>query len=130
MQVKQFHLRSVQVENMQQAPMVRGQQMYRMRGAVSMEERKKRLGQYYSVRWKHDALQTASRKIVMDYRQAATGSRILSISQELPAGENSGLVEFSVAGESYRTHGRVLSWRIRLLSGKEVIEEKRSYLWR
>lgn len=130
MQVKQFHLRSVQVENMQQAPMVRAQQMYRMRGAITMEERKKRLGQYYSVRWKHDALHATSRKIVMDYRQAATGSTILSMSQELPAGENSGLVEFSVAGESYRTKGRVLAWRIRMFSGKELIEEKRSYLWR
>lgn len=129
-QVKQFHLRSTQVENMQQAPMVRGQQMYRMRGAVSMEQREKRLGQYYSVRWKHEGSGATSRKIVMDYRQAATGSKILSMSQELPAGEKSGLVEFSVAGESYRIEGRVLAWRIRLLSGKEVIEEKRSYLWR
>ncbi|MGB1874825.1 MAG: hypothetical protein ACPH5P_03160 [Akkermansiaceae bacterium] len=130
MQVRQFHLRSIQVESMQRAPMIRGEQMYRMRGEVSIEERNKCLGQYYSVKWKHEGSRGASRKILMDYRQAATGSKILSMSRELPADANSGLVEFSVAGESYRTRGRVLAWRIRLLSDKEVIEEKRSYLWR
>ena len=44
MEVKQFHLRSIDVESMQQAPMVRGEQMHRMRGAVTIEERSQRLG--------------------------------------------------------------------------------------
>ena len=130
MQVKQYHLRSIDVVNMKQAPMVRGEQMYRMRGAVSREERSHRLGQYYSVRWKKDSNAGAAVKIVMDYQQAATGSKVLSMWQELPAAETNGLTEFSVSGESYRTGGRVLAWRIRMISGDSVLSEKRSYMWK
>ena len=130
MEVRQFHLKSVEVEGLKQAPMVRGEQMYRLRGAVSMEERRQRLGQYYTVSWKNDGSHAGAMKIVMDYQQAATGSEILSKSRDLPAGQASGRLEFKVSGEDYRTGGRVLAWRIRMLSGNKIITEKRSYLWK
>jgi len=130
MEVKQFHLRSVDVESMQQAPMVRGEQMHRMHGAVTFEERSQRLGQYYSVSWKNDGSTTVPLKIVMDYQQSATGAKVLTMSKDLPGGEEAGRVEFIVSGESYRTNGRVLAWRIRMMSGSKVISEKRSYMWR
>ena len=110
--------------------MVRGEQMHRMRGAVTIEERSQRLGQYYSVSWKNDGSTTGPLKIVMDYQQSATGSKVLTMSKDLPAGEAAGRVEFIVSGESYRTNGRVLAWRIRMMSGSKVISEKRSYMWR
>jgi len=130
MEVKQFHLRSIDMESMQQAPMVRGEQMHRMRGAVTIEERSQRLGQYYSVSWKNDGSATGPLKILMDYQQSATGSKVLTMSKDLPAGEEAGRVEFIISGESYRTNGRVLAWRIRMMSGSKVISEKRSYMWR
>ncbi|MGB1260144.1 MAG: hypothetical protein ACPG6P_08900, partial [Akkermansiaceae bacterium] len=68
--------------------------------------------------------------VVMDYQQAATGSKVLRKTHNLPAATPSGKVEFHVTGENYRTQGRVLSWRVRLMQGKKVLSEKRSYLWR
>jgi len=130
MEVRQFHLKSVEPENFKKAPMVRGEQMYRLRGAVSVAERRQLLGQYYSVNWKNDSSHAGPLKIVMNYQQAATGSEILHMSRDLPAGQSSGRVEFQVVGESYRVGGRVLAWRIRMLSGDKVIMEKRSYLWK
>jgi hypothetical protein len=130
MQVKQYHLRSIDTVDMKQAPMVRGEQMYRMRGAVSKEERSQRLGQYYSVRWENSNEAQGPLKIIMNYNQAATGSKVLTMSQDLPAEETSGLVEFSISGEAYRTGGRVLAWRIRMMSGNDVLSEKRSYMWK
>ena len=130
MQGKQYHLRSIETVNMKQAPMVRAEQMYRMRGAVSREERSQRLGQYYSVRWSNNDNAQGPLTIIMDYQQAATGSKVLTMSHDLPATETNGLVEFSVSGESYRTGGRVLAWRIRMMSGDEMLSEKRSYMWR
>lgn len=109
--------------------MVRGEQMYRLRGAVSLEEREARFGQYYTVAWKNDVA-AGSTRIVMDYQQTATGSKTLRMSRDLPAGQASGRVEFKVTGESYRTGGRVLAWRIRMVRAGKVIAEKRSYLWR
>ena len=76
MQVKQYHLRSIDTVDMKQAPMVRGEQMYRMRGAVSKEERSQRLGQYYSVRWENSNEAQGPLKIIMNYNQAATGSKV------------------------------------------------------
>lgn len=130
MQVKQYHLRSIDTVDMKQAPMVRGEQMYRMRGAVSKEERSQRLGQYYSVCWENSNEAQGPLKIIMNYNQAATGSKVLTMSQDLPAEETSGLVEFSISGEAYRTGGRVLAWRIRMMSGNDVLSEKRSYMWK
>jgi hypothetical protein len=110
--------------------MVRGEQMYRLRGAVTMEERLLRLGHYYTINWENDGSHAGPLKIVMDYQQAATGSEIVQMSRDLPAGQSSGRVEFQIVGESYRMGGRVLAWRIRMLSGNKVITEKRSYLWK
>lgn len=110
--------------------MVRGEQMYRLRGAVTMEERKARLGQYFTVHWKNDQSGSQPLKVVMDYYQAATGSRLKQMSRELPAGQTEGRIEFRVAGEDYRVGGRVLAWRVRLLRAGKVIAEQHSYLWK
>ncbi len=96
-----------------------------------MEERRQRLGQYYTVRWKNDQPELGGRlKVVMDYQQSATGSKVLQMHRDLPSGETSGKVEFKVSGEAYRVGGRVLAWRIRLMRGRKVLAEKHSYLWR
>ncbi|MBT8036756.1 MAG: hypothetical protein KJO21_04345 [Verrucomicrobiae bacterium] len=129
LEVRQFHLRDIKLAG-KEAQMVRGEQMYRLRGAITMEERQHRLGQYYTVNWKNDHMGQGEMKVVMDYQQAATGSKVLRMSRDLPADKVSGRVEFHVTGESYRAGGRVLAWRIRLLRGDQVVEEKRSYLWR
>ena len=110
--------------------MVRGEQMFRLRGAVSMQERMHRLGQYYTVSWKNDRPDEGAMRVVMDYQQAATGSKTLHMHRDLPAGKSSGRVEFKVAGEAYRVGGRVLAWRVKLLRGGTVVDEKHSYLWR
>jgi hypothetical protein len=130
LEVRQFHLRTTEVESMKEAAMVRGEQMYLMRGAVSNQERRERLGQYYTVNWENGGKYAEPLKIVMEYQQAATGSEVLSMSKDLPVGEQSGVVEFSVAGESYRTRGRVLAWRVQMFSAGKVVAEKRSYLWK
>jgi hypothetical protein len=127
--VRQFHLSQIQPAG-KEAQMVRGEQLYRLRGAVTMEELQHRLGQYYTVSWKNDHMAQGGMKVVMDYQQAATGSKVLRMSRDLPVDESSGRIEFQVTGESYRIGGRVLAWRIRLQRGDQVVAEKRSYLWR
>ena len=110
--------------------MVRGEQQYRLRGAVTQLERSAKIGQYYTVKWINRGGAPAPLYIVMDYQQAASGAKKLQIQQSLDANEPCGDVEFRINGENYRRNGEVVSWRIRLMSGKRVIDEKRSYLWR
>lgn len=128
LQVRQFHLRDTGPADRKKAQMVRGEQMYRLRGAVTMEERRGRLGDYYTVTWR--ALGAQPTRVVMDFQQAATGAEIHRMHSDLPAGAAEGKVEFKVAGDDYNTGGRVLAWRIRLMQGGSVLAEKRSYLWR
>ncbi len=128
LKVRQFHLRSTELAD--DAQMVRGEQAYRLRGAVTMEERKSRLGQYYTVSWKNDRPSGGPMKVVMDYQQATSGSDVHQMKRDLPSGESEGRVEFKVIGNPYLVGGRVLAWRIRLLRDGEIIADKRSYLWR
>ena len=129
LKVRQFHLRSTELAD-DDAQMVRGEQAYRLRGAVTMEERKSRLGQYYTVSWKDESRSGGPMKVVMDYQQATTGSSVHQMKRDLPSGELAGRVEFEITGNAYLEGGRVLAWRIRLLREGEIIAEKRSYLWR
>lgn len=127
LKVRQFHLRNIEPAD-EDAQMVRGEQLYRLKGAVTLEERKERLGNYYTVTWR--AMGAQPTRLVMDYQQAATGSKVLRMSRDLPLKKSGGKVEFKVTGDAYNHGGRVLAWRIRLLRGDHVLAEKRSYLWR
>ena len=67
-------------------------------------------------------------RIVFEYRQAVSGSKVLTMVQERP-GTAKGSVEFHVTGDAYLKGGRVLAWRMRLYRGGDLVDTKRSYLW-
>jgi len=127
--VRQFHLRDTKPAD-DSAAMIRGEQLYRLRGAVTKVERTNRLGDYYTVYWNHLGPEVSDAKIIFDYQQATTASKVLTRSLPIPAGKDSGSVEFRITGEAYQQGGNVLAWRARLIQGGKVIAVKRSYLWR
>lgn len=129
LKVGHFHLKDVNPIK-DDAEMTRGEQLYRLRGAVTLKERESRLGHYYTVSWINDRPGTGPIRVVMNYQQAGTGSRILQLKNDLPRDDPSGKLEFLISGEAYRTGGRVLAWQIQLIRSSEVIAEERSYLWR
>ena len=129
--VRQFHLKSTQVSG-DNAQMVRGEQQYRLRGALTRAQRRERLGQYYTIEWNTGSLVNGAQPthIVMDYQQANSGSEKKRIQRQLQAGEYKGKTEFQIIGKNYHRYGRLLAWRVRLMSNSEVLAEKQSYLWR
>lgn len=110
-------------------PMMRAEQQRLLRGAVSLDQRRDRMGQYYTVRW--DVRQqpvSEPLRVVFSYRQASTGSKILT--QAHSAGElKKGLCEFKVAGADYHKGGRVLSWKVQVFAGSKKLVSEQSYLW-
>ena len=124
--IKQFTLRD-QENSVADDPMVQNEKLRRLHGAVSIEERKQRLGQYYTVLWNADA--AAEKEIVFRYQQGASGSRIKEMHRTLPTGSSSGKEEFSIIGDNYLKNGRVLAWKIDLTANGETITSKQSYLW-
>jgi hypothetical protein len=127
--VKQFHVRD-QVRNSNDEPMVRMEKARRLHGAVSMAERRQRLGQYYTLLW-HDPAGAGHGpvEVVFQYQQGATASRIKHMTRQFPASSGEGVAEFAVIGDQYFKGGRVLAWKATLRRGGRELATRQSYLW-
>lgn len=112
--------------------MTRMEMQRRLRGAVSMEQRRQRLGQYYTILWHIPAAQDTgeSIRVVFEYQQASTASKILKSEKSFAPHTLKGQTEFSIIGENFFKRGRVLAWQISLYQGQTLIDSKRSYLWK
>ncbi len=122
-----MHLREIDPST-DDDPMVRGERMRRLHGAVGVREQVERLGYYYSVFWRDESA-PGPVEVVFEYRQGATGSRVRRMSQVFPAEETAGKAEFSITGEVYQKGGKVLAWRCRLLREGREVASRHSYLW-
>lgn len=102
----------------------------RLHGAVSMEERRQRLGQYYTILWSDPAgVGRGEVEVRFEYQQGATGSRIKRVVRRFPAAKSGGTFEFAVTGDNYFQGGRVLAWKTTLLRGTSELATRQSYLW-
>ena len=128
--VKQFVLRDQERET-DEDPMVRMEKSRRLHGAVSMTERRQRLGQYYTLVW-HDPEGAGKGAVeaVFEYQQGATASRVKRMTKTFPANESSGIAEFAVIGDDYFTGGKVLAWRASVRRDGKELASRQSYLWR
>lgn len=124
--VKTHTLRDQDV-NKADDPMVRHEKLRRLYGAVSMEERRQRLGQYYTVIWNLPEAADSKREILFQYQQGKTGSLVKTMKRSL--GGNSGKEEFKIIGDDFFDNGRILAWKISLIAGGETIASEQSYLW-
>jgi hypothetical protein len=128
--VKQFQLRD-QERRMGDEPMVRMEKARHLRGAVSMEERGKRLGQYYTLVWSDPAgVKQGPVDVGFQYRQGASASRVKRMTKQFPTFAGQGKAEFAVVGDDYLKNGRVLAWQATVSRGGRELAVKRSYLWK
>jgi hypothetical protein len=128
--VKQFVLRDQERETYED-PMVRMEKARRLHGAVSMAERKQRLGQYYTMVWHDpDGAGKGPVEVIFEYQQGATASRVKRMTKSFPATDASGVAEFAVIGDDYFTGGKVLAWRASVRRDGRELASRQSYLWR
>ncbi len=129
LQVKQFHLRTDTVISNDE-PMIRMEVQRRLHGAITQEERRQRLGQYYTLTW-HDPAGAGKGEVevVFEYQQGATASLVKRLGKKFPSADSSGSVEFAVIGDDYFTQGKVLTWKASLLRDKRTLSTRQSYLW-
>ena len=127
--VKQFQLRDQQRVKTEE-PMVRMEKERHFHGAISMSERRARLGQYYTLIWQDKAgAGQGEVELVFQYQQGATASRVKQMSRKFPATDTKGSAEFAVIGNDYLQGGKVLAWKASLFRGKREISSRKSYLW-
>jgi len=129
--VNTFHLQDVSLLP-KNTGLLRSSQLKHLYGSMTLEERNLKRGQYYHITWHHTPTSQQARSLVFEYQQSATGSKKLTQSISLPSDANvsEGNANFTINGKDYQNNGRVLSWRIQLLQGKQVIASKQSYLWK
>lgn len=130
LEVRQFKLRDQQTDYSED-PMVRMEKQRRLRGAVSLEERRQRLGQYFTVLW-DDAGGSGKGpvELVFEYRQGGSASRIKRQVRAFASESASGEALFEVIGDDYLKGGRVLAWQATLRRDGATVATRRSYLWR
>lgn len=131
--VDKFTLRSIKIEDNNSA-MVRGDQQKRLFGAVTIEEHKQRIGQYYNLSWNLlNRLETERGdepvKILFHYQQASTGNQMITVAKTYPLGTQQGKWPINIIGVQYAKGGRILAWRAELYYGAQIIAAKESYLW-
>jgi hypothetical protein len=132
LQVRQYHLReSMFAEN--NDPMVRGEIQRRLHGAVTIEERRKKAGQYYDVTWNRGEVGKYAAevpvRVVFEYQQASTASLVKRMTRDLSCRQRCE-VDFAIKGDDYTKNGRVLTWRVSVEEQGRVVAKKQSYLWR
>jgi len=128
--VRQFQLRDQVTSQGGDEPMVRMEKLRRLHGAVSMEERRQRLGQYYTLTWQDlKGAGSGPVEVLFEYQQGGTASEIKQMRELYPAEATEGVVEFAVIGDNYFDNGKVLAWRASVSRGGEEIASKRSFLW-
>ena len=127
LQVKQFYLRDQKDKSIED-PMVNGEKLRRLYGAVSMDQRRERLGQYYTILW-NDA-GTGPVELIFEYQRGGSGSLVHKSRAEFAAADTSGKAEFSITGDDYFKNGKVLAWKVTLSRGGREVATKQSYLWK
>lgn len=127
--VKQSQVRD-QVRRPGDEPMLRMEKERRLHGAVSMAERRQRLGQYYTMLW-HDPAGAGKGpvKLVFQYQQGATASLVKRMEKEFPESASEGRADFAVIGDNYFKGGKVLAWKATLQRGDHQLASRQSYLW-
>jgi uncharacterized protein YcfL len=128
--VKQFLLRD-QIPRTADEPMARMEKSRRLRGAVSLEERRQRLGQYYTLIWHDtDGAGHGDVELVFQYQQGATASLVKRMTRRFSADTTHGKAEFAIIGDDFFKNGKVLTWKATLLRGGREMASQQSYLWR
>jgi hypothetical protein len=127
--VKQFQLRDQDTRSTDE-PMVQMEKARRLHGAVSMAERRNKLGQYYTLLWSDPAgAGQGEAELTFQYQQGATASRVKRMVRSFQAADSHGSAEFAVIGDDYFKGGKVLAWKATLRRGKREVASRQSYLW-
>ncbi len=127
--VKQFKLRDAKTTGVED-PMIQSEKQRRLYGAVSMAERRARLGAYYTLLWNDPkGVGTGEVVLLFEYQQGATASLVKRMVKRFDSKESSGTVEFAIIGDDYLKNGRVLAWKTTLSRGGRVLATSKSHLW-
>jgi hypothetical protein len=89
-------------------------------------------GMRFNVQWRTKGQATAPLRVKLELRGVAHGDFPKQLVLETPAeprGWPSYWAVITLAGEEYRSFGKVTAWRATLWEGTQLLGEQRSFLW-
>ena len=128
--VKYYHLQDEdpRAESMSIDPMIRFRRQHFLHGAVTREEKKDRLGHYYSLYW--NGRGNGGRVTLrFEYRHALAGERVFTYEQVIEDVQARNRTSLTITGEPYHQYGRVVAWQASLVEEGTVLDSTRSFLW-
>ncbi|MEP6956222.1 MAG: hypothetical protein ABI883_05300 [Chthoniobacterales bacterium] len=109
-------------------PAVGFESSYRLYGAVTALDSRRRFGNYFDFFWRGQRPGTIT--VRLEYRQQNLRAFTQAREVTYPSAKGSHRTTFAVRGDDYFSDGRVLSWRCLLIENGRIVAEERSYLWR
>lgn len=110
------------------SPIIKAETAYRLFGAVTELDRRRRYGHYFDFFWR--ARKAVPVTVRLEYRQQKLRSFTQARELTYPNGKGSHKTAFAVIGDDFFNDGRVISWRCLLIVDGRIVAEDRSYLWR
>ncbi len=109
-------------------PAVNFERSYRLFGAVTALDQRRRFGHYFDFFWR--AKRPAEVAVRLEYRQAKLRTFTQAREVFYPNARGNHHTSFAVIGDDFFNDGRVLSWRCSLIEKGRIVAEERSFLWR
>lgn len=109
-------------------PMAEFERKHLLFGAVTQEDVRGRVGQYYTFIWKARP-GPGPVTLRFDFRRTGTGEELHRIEQEVLEVRAKNRTTVRVIGDDYRAQGRVVAWRASLWRDGQELDSRRSFLW-
>lgn len=97
-------------------------------GAITPSDQRERYGNYFTFFW--DSPERADVLVRLEYKQQNLGPVVQSKLLTVREAVGSQATRFQITGDDYLQYGRVIAWRVTLVRGGKVVDQRRSYLWR
>lgn len=128
--VKYYHLKEEdhRAESSSIDPMIRFEREHFLHGATTIEEKRDRLGHYYTLFWRGRPGEGPV-TLRFDYSQSRSGDRVFTYEEVITDVRGRNTTSFRITGEPYHRFGRVIAWQAQLLQDGRVLDTARSFLW-
>jgi hypothetical protein len=101
---------------------------YRMYGAVTSLDQRRRFGHYFDFFWR--AKRAAAVTVRLEYKQERLRAFTQAREVDYPNARGNRRTSFAIIGDDFMNDGRILAWRCVLIANGKIVAEERSYLWR
>jgi hypothetical protein len=110
-------------------PAIGAESAYRLFGAVTALDLRRRYGDYFDFFWRIKR-PAAAVTVRLEYRQEKLRAFTQAREVRYENVKGSHRTEFAVLGDDFFSDGRVIAWRCLLIENGKIVAEDRSYLWR